>query len=221
MFIDLSNIESVFAAIQGSEGGWTLKGSWNADTNVPVLTSGIGVPGDAYIVNVAGNTNLDGITDWQIGDYAVFGPTTWSKIDNTESNLSNIVVLPTGISVLAPVNTNSVNYTVAGAATILDIDDTEAFAIGTRLDVIRAAVDDMTVTAGPAVSLNGVLGGSESFSEQFSRATLLKIANPHTWTLNFWSDTFIPNTPDRVLITDSTGEVTTDPSITYDIPSQT
>jgi len=34
-------------------------------------------------VSVAGSTNLDGIKDWQIGDWAVFNGTVWQKIDDT------------------------------------------------------------------------------------------------------------------------------------------
>ena len=58
-------------------------------TNTPTLASSTGVTGEFYIVSVAGTTNLDGITDWQIGDWAIFvevGATdTWQKIDNSQS----------------------------------------------------------------------------------------------------------------------------------------
>jgi len=58
--------------------------TWNASTNSPQLSSGTGTSGDYYIVSVAGSTNLDGITDWAIGDWAVFANTTWTKIDNSQ-----------------------------------------------------------------------------------------------------------------------------------------
>ncbi len=64
--------------------GLTFKGAWNANTNVPFLQSGVGAAGDYYIVSVAGNTNLDGVIGWQIGDWAIFEGATnqWQKIDN-------------------------------------------------------------------------------------------------------------------------------------------
>ena len=65
-----------------------FEGTWNASTNSPTLTSGSGTSGDYYIVSVAGSTNLDGITDWAIGDWAVFANTTWTKIDN--SSVGNV-----------------------------------------------------------------------------------------------------------------------------------
>jgi hypothetical protein len=34
---------------------------------------------------VAGTTNLNGITDWQVGDWAIFNGTAWQKIDQTNT----------------------------------------------------------------------------------------------------------------------------------------
>jgi hypothetical protein len=37
------------------------------------------------VVSVAGNTNLNGITDWLVGDWAVYNGSIWQKVDNTET----------------------------------------------------------------------------------------------------------------------------------------
>ncbi len=66
-------------------GGATYQGVWNASTNTPTLASGTGTKGYYYVVSVAGSTNLDGITDWKIGDWAIFNGTTWDKVDNTDA----------------------------------------------------------------------------------------------------------------------------------------
>jgi hypothetical protein len=66
-------------------GGSIYQGVWDANTNTPTLTSSVGTDGYYYIVNVAGSTNLNGITDWKIGDWAIFHGGTWQKVDNTES----------------------------------------------------------------------------------------------------------------------------------------
>ena len=67
--------------------GLVFKGNWNASTNTPTLASGTGTVGNYHVVSVAGNTNLDGITDWEVGDWAVFvevgGVDKWDKIDQT------------------------------------------------------------------------------------------------------------------------------------------
>ena len=69
----------------GGVGGVTYKGTWDANSNSPALSSGVGTQGDYYVVNIAGNTNLDGITDWQIGDWAIFNGSVWQKVDNTDA----------------------------------------------------------------------------------------------------------------------------------------
>ena len=74
--------------INGLAGGVEYQGVWNAATNNPFLQSSVGVQGHYYVVNVAGNTNLNGITDWQIGDWAIFNGSTWDKVDNTDAVVS-------------------------------------------------------------------------------------------------------------------------------------
>jgi hypothetical protein len=66
-------------------GALSYQGTWNASTNTPTLTSSTGTKGYYYVVSVAGSTNLDGITDWLIGDWAVYNGTVWQKVDNTET----------------------------------------------------------------------------------------------------------------------------------------
>ena len=70
------------AAVLGSV---SYQGTWNASTNTPTLTSSTGTKGYYYVVDVAGSTNLDGITDWKVGDWAIFNGSVWQKIDNTDS----------------------------------------------------------------------------------------------------------------------------------------
>ena len=81
-------------------GGAIYQGTWNAAINTPTLQSGVGTKGYYYIVNVAGSTNLDGITDWNVGDWAIFDGTAWQQVDNTDTVVSvngkvGVVVLTT------------------------------------------------------------------------------------------------------------------------------
>ena len=80
-------------------GGLSYQGSWNASTNTPTLTSSVGTNGYYYIVSVAGSTNLNGVTDWQVGDWAIFNGSTWQKIDQT--NLVSSVNGQTGVVSIA------------------------------------------------------------------------------------------------------------------------
>jgi hypothetical protein len=83
-------------------GALSYQGTWNASTNTPTLTSSTGTKGYYYVVSVAGNTNLDGITDWLVGDWAVYNGTVWQKVDNTETVTS--VNGQTGAVVLTTTN---------------------------------------------------------------------------------------------------------------------
>lgn len=69
-------------------GGVNYQGSWNASTNNPSLASGVGTKGYYYVVTVPGSTNLDGITDWKLGDWVIFNGTAWQKVDNTDAVIS-------------------------------------------------------------------------------------------------------------------------------------
>ncbi|NBX51664.1 hypothetical protein EBT25_17450, partial [bacterium] len=66
-------------------GGLSYQGTWNASTNTPTLASSTGTNGYYYIVATAGSTNLNGITDWQVGDWLVFNGSVWQKIDQSET----------------------------------------------------------------------------------------------------------------------------------------
>jgi hypothetical protein len=65
-------------------GALNYQGTWNASTNTPTLTSSVGTSGYYYVVNVAGSTNLNGVTDWQVGDWAIFNGSIWQKLDQTD-----------------------------------------------------------------------------------------------------------------------------------------
>ena len=101
----------------GTVGALSYQGTWNASANTPTLASGVGTKGNYYVVSVAGTTNLDGITDWQIGDWAVFNGTAWQKVDNTDAVTS--VNGQTGTVVLGASDvgaTPNTTYVIAGTA---------------------------------------------------------------------------------------------------------
>lgn len=91
-------------------GTLTYKGTWDADTNTPTLTSSVGTQNNYYVVSVAGSTNLNGITDWEIGDWAIFNGTVWQKIDQTNAVVS--VNGQTGAVVLSAANVGAAANTV-------------------------------------------------------------------------------------------------------------
>jgi hypothetical protein len=166
------------------QGDLNYQGTWNASTNTPTLTSSVGTKGYYYVVDVAGTTNLNGITDWQIGDWAIFNGPVWQKVDNTDAVTS--VNGFTGTVVLTTTNIaegTNLYYTDArarasnsagtgisydnstGVITNSAPDQTVALTDGTGIDVtgtypnftITNTAPDQTVvlTAGTGISTSG------------------------------------------------------------------
>jgi len=73
-------------------GGLQYQGLWDASGVAPAASKGY-----YYIVSAAGATDLDGITEWEVGDWAVYGDSAWEKIDNTQAT-----VAVSGDSIVAP-----------------------------------------------------------------------------------------------------------------------
>ena len=110
------------------QNGLSYQGTWNAATNTPTLASSSGVQGYYYIVDVAGTTNLNGVTDWQVGDWAVFSGSVWQKLDQSNTVIS--VNGQTGSVVLTAANVGapSVNGTGATGVWGISISGTAASA---------------------------------------------------------------------------------------------
>jgi len=85
-------------------GALNYQGTWNASTNTPTLTSSVGTSGYYYVVDTAGSTNLNGITDWKAGDWLIFNGTVWQKIDQSwaiagaNDNITSMTGITGGIS---------------------------------------------------------------------------------------------------------------------------
>jgi hypothetical protein len=117
--------------------GLVFQGTWNASTNTPTLTSGSGTTGHFYIVSTDGSTNLDGITDWKVGDWAVFveqgASDQWEKVDNSSvldgSGTGQTVALWSGSGTSntltnAPITVSGNNSTFAGTVNIVGTNST-------------------------------------------------------------------------------------------------
>ena len=119
-------------------GGSIFQSVWNASTNSPSLSSGVGTKGYYYIVNVDGTTNLDGINDWKIGDWAIFDGTVWRKVDNTDAISSfngrtgAITLLDTDVtSALGFTPVSSLNSSLTGLTTLTGTTQTGSSEVGT------------------------------------------------------------------------------------------
>lgn len=110
----LDTLASLQTQISAITGGLQYQGTWNASTNSPALASSVGTVNFYYVVSVAGSTNLNGITDWVAGDWAIYNGTVWQKIDQT--NLVVSVAGRTGAIVLTTVDVGGLGTMATQAA---------------------------------------------------------------------------------------------------------
>jgi hypothetical protein len=152
-------------------GGLSYQGSWNASTNTPTLTSGVGTGGTYYIVSVSGSTNLDGITDWVVGDWAIFNGTVWQKLDQT--NLVTSVNGETGAVVLDAADVGALSNITStdGSVTITspttttrDLSVAVAGATTTLISQVRNETG-ATLTKGTVVYISGASGNKALVSK--------------------------------------------------------
>jgi hypothetical protein len=77
------HVEQQYADTDSRLTGGTNKGTWNATTNIPAISSGIGTLGDYYKVSTAGQTNIDGNMFWPANYYIYFNGTKWIYFGDT------------------------------------------------------------------------------------------------------------------------------------------
>jgi hypothetical protein len=120
-------------------GTLVYKGVWNAATNTPTLTSGTGVLGQYYVVNVAGSTVLDGNTGWLSGDMAVFNGITWDKL---QVALATSVISVNGYTGAVTLTASDVGAANSGANTNI----TSLSGLTTALSVSQGGTGTTTAT---------------------------------------------------------------------------
>jgi hypothetical protein len=144
-FLTTNGTSTSWASVAG---GLSYQGTWNASTNTPTLTSSVGTNGYYYIVATAGSTNLNGITDWQIGDWLMFNGSVWQKID--QSNLVTSVNGQTGA-----VSVGTVTSVAATAGTGISISGSPITSSGT-LTITNSAPDQtVALTGGTGITTSG------------------------------------------------------------------
>jgi hypothetical protein len=147
--------------------GLVFQGTWNASTNTPTLTSGSGTTGNFYIVSVAGSTNLDGITDWKVGDWAVFIEQgvndQWEKIDNS--------------SVLDGIGTGNQSAKWAGSGTSNTLTNGSIEDEGTILNAIRINSTTTTTKNYIGMGMDSTNNQRLSLAEADSNGSHIRMVN--------------------------------------------
>ena len=163
----LDTLASLQAQISAISGGLSYQGTWNASTNTPTLTSSSGTSNYYYVVSVSGSTNLNGITDWVAGDWAIYNGTAWQKIDQT--NLVISVAGRTGAVTLTTADISGLGTIATQAASNVSITG------GSITGITDLAVADGGTgasTAGDARTNLGLVIGTDVLSPSGSAASL-------------------------------------------------
>jgi hypothetical protein len=127
-------------------------GTWNASTNTPTLVSGVGVKNTYYIVSVAGTTNLDGVTAWAVGDWAIFNGTVWQRILGGDAEIfSNLTV------------TSLTGYMYANGSSSVTASTTIPVA-----SVTGAVANTVNVIAGTNLTGGGALTGNVTINNPYN-----------------------------------------------------
>ncbi len=109
----LKTVSSITNAI----GALNFKGTWDANANSPALASSVGTKGDYYVVGTAGTTNLNGISNWGIGDWATFNGSIWQRVEGGA-------------------DLNGVNLSVSGTSTLSALTASTALALNASKQVV-------------------------------------------------------------------------------------
>lgn len=162
--------------VNGLFGGAIYQGTWDAATNTPLIQSGIGTQGYYYIVNVAGSTTIDGISDWNVGDWIIFDGTAWQQVDNTDTVVS--VNGQVGVVVLTTTNIaegTNLYYT--------DLRARQAISLTTTGNSGASTYDNTTgVLNVPNYTLSG-LGGVPSTRELTINGTTYDLSADRSWSV--------------------------------------
>lgn len=164
-------------------------GLWDASTNTPTLTSSTGQRGGYYIVSTAGSTNLNGITDWDQGDWAIFNGTEWQRVDVADNSrnlaiqetlqFKNLITPPTTFNVSAGTYTitPSSNFTVVAQGTSLtpttvSFQNATLYSSGSRFHLYNDSNQTLIIRDGANNELFQLYAGGSSLITLVSNATV-------------------------------------------------
>ena len=165
-----------FLTTDGTDLSWadlnalTYEGTWNASTNTPTLASSVGANGHYYVVSTSGSTNLNGVTDWVVGDWAIFNGSAWQKIDQTNlvssvnGEVGAVVLDAADVGAIATITSTDGSVTISTVGTSSDLSVATAGSTTNVLALVRNTTG-ATLTKGTVVYISGSTGQNPTVSK--------------------------------------------------------
>jgi hypothetical protein len=181
----LKSVSSITNAI----GALNFKGTWDANANSPALASSVGTKGDYYVVGTAGSTNLNGISNWGVGDLATFNGSVWQRVEGG-ADLNGVNLSVSGTSTLSGL-TASTALALNASKEIISVTNT-----GTGNNVLATTptlVGDVTLSTGNLVVAD-TKGIDFSLTPGTGTSELLDDYEEGTWTPNQGADLVVVGT---------------------------
>jgi hypothetical protein len=166
-FLTTNGTSTSWASVAG---GLSYQGTWNASTNTPTLASSTGTNGYYYIVSTAGSTNLNGITDWQVGDWLLFNGSVWQKIDQTNlvtsvnSQTGAVTLTYTDVNAIGSITSTDGSVTVSTTSGVADLSVAVAASTTNVIAAVRNTTG-ATLTKGTVVYITGATGQISTVSK--------------------------------------------------------
>ncbi len=154
------------SAIVNAIGALNYKGTWNANTNSPALASGVGTKGDYYVVSVAGSTTLDGISNWGIGDWAVFNGSVWQRVEGG-ADLNGVNLSVSGTTTLSGL-TASTALALNASKQVVSVTNTGS---GNNVLATSPSIGTPTLTGDVSMSTGNLVVGTAGKGIDFSAAS--------------------------------------------------
>jgi hypothetical protein len=147
----------------------TYLGTWNAATNTPTLTNGVGDTGDLYICNVAGTVNFGaGPITFAAGDWVIYSGTEWQKSAGASGTVTSVALTESGDALTitgSPITTSgTINIGFAGTGLQYIKGDGTLATFPTTIDQAKRLITEVynstgaTLTKGTVVYINGGQG---------------------------------------------------------------
>jgi len=171
----LKTVSSITNAI----GALNYKGTWDASTNTPTLVSSVGTKGDYYVVSVAGNTNLNGITLWGVGDMAIFNGSAWQKADGGDTSLVTSLTVTSLTGYMYANNTSAVtaSTTIPVANVTGAVPNTVYVIAGTNLTGGGALTGNVTINSAYNGTVTSVTAGTGLNGGTITTTGTISLAN--------------------------------------------